>query len=182
MNNQTDRPTTDAADYIHRARHALEHEIPDRAIAELDAAITREPDNAEAYHLRGFAHAHQDNSDAALADFAHARHLAPDTPTYHETLAQYYTAIGNLEQAIETYTHAIERHPTHASLYQNRALVYKNRKQFDLAIRDMEQAIYLDPSIDPILLEAIHIAARKKKRHLPPHNNQRNYPSCGARA
>ena len=142
----------------------MEHKDYAQALTWLSEALKLQPDHADHYYQRGRAHVRCDHPDEAVADFAHAIQLAPNTPTYYETLGQYYALLEEHAKAIATYTQAIQNHPAHAYFYQYRALAYKEQARFDQAIRDMEQALRLNPEIDPNLLEAIHIAADKQRR------------------
>ena len=54
--------------------------------------------------------------------------------------------IGQVEMAIERYSHAIEFNPNHASTYNNRGATYEYKGDIDHAIDDYTKSIYLNPN------------------------------------
>lgn len=56
-------------------------------------------------------------------------------------------AASNFTVAIERYTQAIALHPWVPEFYFNRAVAYRGTRRFDLAIRDFEKVIELNPKL-----------------------------------
>jgi tetratricopeptide (TPR) repeat protein len=53
---------------------------------------------------------------------------------------------GNCDQAIADYTRAIELNPDLAEAYNNRAYIYMVKKQYALALPDLDRALQLRPN------------------------------------
>ena len=59
-----------------------------------------------------------------------------------------YGSQGNLEQAIEDYTRAIELEPNSPLAYSNRGVAYYEQGNLEQAIEDCTRAIELNPNND----------------------------------
>ena len=77
----------------------------EKDIAEHSATIARKPEDkqelAQAYWLRGSAHADLQQAELAWADLTQALALQPATAVYHMTLASIQVRRGHLQSAIE---------------------------------------------------------------------------------
>ena len=54
--------------------------------------------------------------------------------------------LGQIDKAIERYSHAIDLNPNYAEAYTNRGLAYQNKGDYDRAIEDHNKALDLNPS------------------------------------
>ncbi len=54
--------------------------------------------------------------------------------------------LGQIDKAIEAYSHAITLNPNNADAYGNRGVAYVSKDDYDLAIEDFNKAIQLDPN------------------------------------
>ncbi|KAK6006174.1 hypothetical protein QM012_006584 [Aureobasidium pullulans] len=115
----------------------------------------------EALVLRGRALYAQGENDKALQHFRQAISCDPDFKDAVKYLRMVqkldrtkeegnnYFKSGKYEQAVETYTSALEIDPqnrgTNSKILQNRALCYTKLKEWQKAIEDCERALKLDP-------------------------------------
>jgi tetratricopeptide (TPR) repeat protein len=116
------------------------------AIADYTQAIKLAPNNAEAYHNRGFAYAEIGDYDEAIADYTRAIKLAPNNALYQNNRGFIYSEIGDCDNAIADYTRAINIEPNNADTYNNRGNAYSEIGDYFNAFMDYTQAIALDPN------------------------------------
>jgi len=83
---------------------------PTSALGVLDLAIELDPENAEAFRNRGLAQAHIREYDEAIEDLEKSSELDPAEYLTYTTLAQVFILQEKHEQAIESFTQAIERY------------------------------------------------------------------------
>lgn len=126
---------------------------------------------AKAYNRMGSAYKKAGNLQAAKTAFEKAL-TEHRTPEYRQNLSEVESAIkkaeeqayinpelaeteklkgnesfkaGNWAEAVKHYTEAIRRNPADAKIYSNRAACYTKLTAFDLALKDCDKSIELDP-------------------------------------
>ncbi|MBN1312411.1 MAG: tetratricopeptide repeat protein [Anaerolineae bacterium] len=115
-----------------------------RVIPELDAIIAQEPDNADAYFLRG--HAYDTYRVAAelpeaIRDYTRAIELSPDRPVFHLFRSQAYLKQGDLDAALQDIDHALARDPAHVDALVLRGRIYYRQEKKHQAMRDWQDAL-----------------------------------------
>jgi tetratricopeptide (TPR) repeat protein len=107
--------------------------------------ISKSPDKERPYINRGFAYAHVNDFDKALADFDHALVINPNSAMayYNRGLAYYYK--NEHERAVSDYTTAIRFYPKYWQAFYNRGLAHTQKGQFDPAVNDYSEVIKLKP-------------------------------------
>ena len=115
-------------------------------MADVDAAILRDLNSAEAYTQRGRIDAAQGNADQAIADFTQAIALDPGLADAYRYRGAVQVKRGDLDAAIADFNLAIERAPDLAPTYLARADALAKRNDGKAALRDLDTAIQLDPN------------------------------------
>ena len=97
--------------YVHRARaHAAKKDSP-RALADCNEAVRADPNNADAYLLRGTLQRMNLERDAAIADFTEAIRLAPTSSEAFVQRHHAFREIGDTARARADYSEAIRLNP-----------------------------------------------------------------------
>lgn len=118
------------------------------SIPDFDKALELDPNNADAYRLRGVYYANLGQYAQALQDLNKAIELNSNDESAHYNRAIVYSNLKQYEQAIQDLNQAIKVYPysDEAFAYYNRGDAYRHLKQYEQAIKDFDKAIELDPN------------------------------------
>ena len=114
----TPSPTPTSKSYFDLGKESIANDDIDSAITNLSRAIELDPDNVDAYYLRGLTYSREEEFDKAIADF--------------EKVAEFDPNHADVKAA-------------HADVYRARGAYYGFTRDFDSALADFERAIELDP-------------------------------------
>lgn len=104
--------------------------------------LEKNPNNPDAYALRGDLNQRQGELDAAIADYSQAIRLNPGDATSLSARAYILARLDrDVEQAFADVNRALEILPGRGDYLDTRALVQYRRGKYQEAIRDAEQAI-----------------------------------------
>lgn len=138
----------------------------DQKINACNEAIRLDPNNVQAYELRGIAYGGKGDNDRAIADFSEAIRINPEEAIYYRRRGQAYGEKGDYVQAIADLNEAVRLDenymsksktfnsggPASISLkkifsmsYHDRGFVYGKMKKYKQAIADFEKALELRP-------------------------------------
>jgi tetratricopeptide (TPR) repeat protein len=131
----------------------LEDEF-DEAVFEFETVLARSTEpmvQAVCLLGRGQCRAAQDETAAAIDDFRSSIELEPSRSAAHHELGACFLGLGMVDDAIDSFTRAIELDPRHGPSYTARATAYRHRADADagdetaaeLAARDEASAIAL---------------------------------------
>ena len=131
----------------------------DAAFALLDkelAAAADDTGRAEVHTLKGFCHAEQGDSAAAIKAFTHSIRLDPNDVDAYVARASAYQQRGQFDKAIEDSSQAIRIAPKNADGYDQRAYAYLTLGKIDQALADYDEMLRLNPK------NAVALAGRGK--------------------
>ena len=120
---------------------------PDRTIADYDAAIRTNPQNAEAFLARGKAWSEKKDYDRAIADYDAAIRINPQFASALGSRGVARMAKGDFEQGIADLTRAIEINPRLAPAFVIRGDAKRHTGDVEGAIADYSHAIEIDPKL-----------------------------------
>ena len=124
---------------VFQARDASGKGDPDRVIAEYDAAIKSDPQNAAAYFHRANAWAEKKDYDRAIADYDASLRIEPGRASVFANRGGAYVAKGDYAQGIADWTRAIELDPKFASGYNRLAWTWATAERPEA--RDGQRAV-----------------------------------------
>ncbi|NOT69858.1 MAG: tetratricopeptide repeat protein [Hyphomicrobium sp.] len=114
-----------------------------RAITDLTASLTLDPNDAASLLFRGAAYAHQKHYDEAVIDYSEAIRLAPDDPDGLIGRASVHLQRKNYDRAVADYSELIRLEPKSAGHYLSRANALSIADKPREALSDFDQAIAL---------------------------------------
>jgi len=107
--------------------------------------LQRDPQNADALYYVAMVAMQEGNYAEGVKLAQRALSIAPQARV-HNLLGQAYARVGDLQQAIAGYDHAIRMQPDFADAYGNRANVYVMVGRLSEALADYDRALALRPN------------------------------------
>ncbi len=141
-----------AADYIAMGKKAIERESFDSAIIYYSKAIKLEPRSHLAYIGRGEAYHEKRQYSLAVAEYTAAIRLAPDSKDAYRMRASSHK---NIDLKIADLTTIIRLDPGNFRSYEDRAYTCMYYDRYDLAIKDYDTLIKLNPREAPYYYKAL---------------------------
>jgi tetratricopeptide (TPR) repeat protein len=122
----------------------------DKAIRDLDLAISLYPRSVDAYYSRGITHVDMGQYDEGIKDCTTALALDPECAYAYANRGAAYSGKGENDKALADCNRAIALDPEIAGVYGNRGNIYKNKGDLARALEDYERAIMLDNELAPV--------------------------------
>ena len=116
-----------------------------KAIKVLDDVISKNPDDYEAFYLRGGANALLGKTDKAIMDFDISLKINPDSLDTYKAIISAYKAKDDYEQIIKTANDAMKIAPNDIFFYFSRGEAYYHIKSLDNAISDFNKVLEIEP-------------------------------------
>jgi len=118
-------------------------------IASLSEVISANPNNANAFNLRGTAYAQEGQLDEALADLNRAIQINPNFFQAYNNRAVVFTRLNRPQDALTDYDRATAIAPDYQTAYVGRGKLHMAANRVPLALADFNKALQLD-SNDPV--------------------------------
>jgi len=151
-------------DLLNDAHRAVEHGRFEEALAAFSRVLGDGPD-ARAYLGRGRIYLDHHDFNEAMNDFALAEELMPGAPEPLVAMGDLCFAAKDYVQSIEYLTLALKQQPNNAMALTRRGMSLYYRKQFEMALDDLQRAARLDPDIP--MLGSYLVRAERRVRGVP---------------
>ena len=115
----------------------------DEAISAYSKAVNRQPEDPQAYRMRGNAFKELEDYETALEDYTRSLELEPEAYWFNRR-GLTYEEMKQFPQALQDYQKAVELDPQWAVAYNNRGYVKARQKDFAGAKADFETSLKLD--------------------------------------
>jgi tetratricopeptide (TPR) repeat protein len=117
---------------------------PEQAIAQIKAALLRNPGNAALLNELGNAYAGADQTGEAITAYGTALALRPDFAEAHFNLGNTLNRQGNLAAAADSYRHAIHHAPGASRARINLGVTLSQMGAWDEAAAELRQAVAIN--------------------------------------
>ncbi len=117
-----------------------------KSIAELDQTIANDPENADAYYLRGLARAGQGQYQSAIEDFTRVIELQPGYAEALYNRGLVYSHLNQYQEAVYDFTTADKLGIKDIELYRHRGQAHLALEKRSEAIADFTQVITGNPT------------------------------------
>src|SRR5436190_12269029 len=108
-------------------------------IASLTEVVQRNPNDPQAYNMRGSVLGLAARHEEALTDFNKAISLDPSYAQAYANRALVYRQMNKLDLALADYNQAVTIDPNYAGAYLGRGIVYRQNKQALNALQDFNK-------------------------------------------
>jgi tetratricopeptide (TPR) repeat protein len=133
----------------------------DRVIADLDRAIQRSPEDAQAYRDRGNAWGRKGDTDRALADYQQAIRINPNDPAIFHDSGLMWQRKGEFDKAIVDFDRAVRMSFSDPEIYSDRGAAWFEKGSYDRALADFNQALKINPALATAYVRRAGVFERK---------------------
>jgi tetratricopeptide (TPR) repeat protein len=136
----------------------------DEAIRENQKALEIKPDFAEAFCNLGDVYRDKGMYDEAISEYQQILYIDPDNAESYNSLGVAYFKKGMDDEAISEYQKALELKPDFAETHYNLGVLYYYRKQYDLAVRCINNAEKLGYPVPLAFMEMLQKASKRHRK------------------
>ncbi len=115
-------------------------------LASLGEVVQRNPNDPQAFNMRGTVLARTGRNAEALADFSRAIQIDPNYAQALANRALVHRRMGRLDQALADYNRAITADQNYAAAYVGRGNIYRAQNRQGEALADYNRAIQINGS------------------------------------
>lgn len=112
-----------------------------------EAALARDPADADASCLLGMVHLAQGRTEKAVEWIGRAVAARPDVPAYLANLGLAFQSLGRSAEAADAFARVLALHPDDAAAHVNRGVVVRGLGEADAALAHFRRAVDLAPGL-----------------------------------
>ena len=147
---------TNLDSHLTAAKQALSSGDYAKTIEEATDSIKDNPNNADAYSVRGFATALNGDTAKGLTDTKKAYDLDPNNVANYYNMAMVYKLQGQLNDSKQWFEKVLEKDPSNTWSVYGIATIYADQGDDTKALDWLEKAIKIDPSVKAVAAEQDH--------------------------
>jgi tetratricopeptide (TPR) repeat protein len=132
--------------YLNRGNGYQFKDDNDKAIADYDQSITRNPGDARAFYSRGNAYSNKAQHDRAIADFGQAVTLNPAYASAFNSRCYELAIVGSTAKALADCNESLRLRPGDAPTLDSRAFTYLKMREWNKAIADYDAVLRVSPA------------------------------------
>jgi len=117
------------------------------AIVHFSKAILADSIRGEVFYQRGYSKFKLKDYAGAMEDFKVQIKFTQKLADSYYYLAECFDDLGERDDAISSYSKAIEANPKYSEAYNNRGLLENSKHDYEHALKDFNQAILLDSTM-----------------------------------
>ena len=156
ISSQDSSKMTNLDSHLTVAKQALSAGDYAKTIEEATASIKYNPNNADAYSVRGFATALHGDTAKGLADTKKAYDLDPNNVANYYNMAMVYKLQGQLNESKQWFEKVLKKDPSNTWSVYGIATIYADQGDDTKALDWLEKAIKIDSSVKAVAAEQDH--------------------------
>ena len=117
----------------------------ERALNDMNEALTLQPSEAEYYVIRAQVRYNLDDYNGALDDYSYAIELTPDNYIAYYNRGILRAEIKDINRAIDDFTAVLKMNPDDYRTLYNRAILYRDIQDYENALDDVSKVIEVLP-------------------------------------
>jgi tetratricopeptide (TPR) repeat protein len=115
----------------------------------IDQYIQKNPTDANAYFVKGYARDQSEDYTGAIKDFAEALKLKPEHIYTMMYKGHSHLYLNQFPEAFELFTRVIKKEPDNMLAYYNRGLALSKLNKYKEAVEDFSTALKIDSTYGP---------------------------------
>lgn len=116
------------------------------SLEDYNKAIELNPENADAYNIRGYIYSDLFEDEAALKDFHKAIELNPKYVDAYLNRANIYSKLEQYNAALKDYNKVIKLNPEYVDVYLHRGETYYDLGRYEAALKDFQTYMDFNPN------------------------------------